>query len=65
MTKATPLSFTFAAQGKTAYSVVDVPAGDYVAVCFIPQGTISEETTPAADAKPHFTLGMKKEITVA
>ena len=80
MTKATPQSFTFAAQGDTEYSVVDLPAGDYVAVCFIPQGTTGEETTPettdtttAAGATtttevekpPHFVLGMKKELTVA
>ncbi|MEA2972775.1 MAG: hypothetical protein QOG82_1233 [Actinomycetota bacterium] len=66
MTKATPQSFTFAAQGDTEYSVVDLAAGDYVAVCFIPQGLTSEDGPPPADdAKPHFALGMKKEITVA
>jgi hypothetical protein len=79
MTKATPQSFTFAAQGETEYSVVDLPAGDYVAVCFIPQGTTGEETTPETtdtttagattttevEKPPHFVLGMKKELTVA
>ena len=55
--------------------MVDLAAGDYVAVCFIPQGTTGEETTPRrlhdtaagatttteAEKPPHFVLGMKKE----
>ena len=66
MTKVTPPSFTFAAQGDTEYSVVDLAAGAYFAVCFIPQGLTSEDGPPPADdATPHFALGMKKEITVA
>ncbi len=65
MTKVRPASFTFAAQGDTEYTVLDLPAGSYLAVCFIPQGTISDETTPAEDAPPHFVLGMKQEVTVA
>ena len=80
MTKVTPASFTFAAQGDTEYTVVDLPAGSYLAVCFIPQGTTGEETPPettdtttAAGATtttevekpPHFVLGMKQELTVA
>jgi len=66
MTKVTPQSFTFAAQGDTEYSVVDLPAGSYLAVCFIPQGLTSEDGPPPADdAAPHFVLGMKNEITVA
>jgi hypothetical protein len=65
MTKVRPVSFAFAAPDDDEYAVFDLPAGEYVAVCFIPQGTISEETTPAPDAKPHFALGMKEEFTVA
>ena len=66
MTKVRPQSITFASQGDTEYSVVDLPAGDYVAVCFLPQGLTGEDgPPPAEDAKPHCTLGMKKEITVA
>jgi hypothetical protein len=65
MTKATPQAFVFAAPGDEEYAVVDLPAGEYLAVCFIPQGLVSEDGPPPADdAKPHFALGMKKEITV-
>ena len=65
MKKVTPQSFTFATQGDTEYSVVDLPAGSYLAVCFIPQGLTSDEAMPAEDAPPHFVLGMKQELTVA
>lgn len=65
LTKVTMRGSTFAAQGDTEYFVADLPAGSYLAVCFIPQGLTSQEATPAADAPPHFALGMKKELTVA
>jgi len=66
MTKVRPVSFTFAAPGEDDYTVTDLPAGEYLAVCFIPQGLTSEDgPPPAEDAKPHFALGMKQEITVA
>ena len=66
MTKVRPASFTFAAQGDTEYTVVDLAAGSYLAVCFIPQGLTSEDgPPPAEDAPPHFVLGMKQEVTVA
>lgn len=65
MTKVRPVAGTFAAQDETEYVVTDLAAGEYLAVCFIPQGLVSEDgPPPAEDAKPHFALGMKKEITV-
>lgn len=65
MTKVGFVSSTFAAPGDGDYGVVELEAGDYVAVCFIPQGLKSEEDQPSEDAKPHFALGMKTEFTVA
>lgn len=63
-TKVTDVTGTFAPQGDTDYAVSDIPKGEYIAVCFIPQGATSEESEPSPDAKPHFQLGMKQEITV-
>lgn len=65
MTKVRPAGSAFASPGDSDYSVVDLTAGEYLAVCFIPQGLTSEEAQPSPDAKAHFELGMKKEITVA
>ena len=56
---------TFASQGDTDYTVVELEKGEYVAVCFIPVGLISEEEAPPEDAPPHFTRGMKVEFEVA
>lgn len=64
MTKVTRVGGAFAAPGDDDYVVVDLAKGDYLAVCFIPQGLTSEEAQPSPDAKPHFLLGMKQEITV-
>jgi plastocyanin len=57
--------------GETAEgSLVADGAGDYLAICFFPQGwTEIPEGTPGPDASlpagaPHFTLGMLKEFTV-
>jgi hypothetical protein len=58
-------SGAFASPGDTEYSVVDLEAGDYVAVCFIPTGMTSEEQTAAEDAPPHFVHGMVHEFTVS
>ena len=53
----------FAPIGQTGYFATDLDAGDYVAVCFIPQGTKSFEDQ--LDAPPHMVLGMKHEFTVS
>jgi hypothetical protein len=51
--------------GDTGYSVVDLEAGDYIAVCFLPMGMTSEDGPPPADTPPHFTQGMYAEFSVA
>ena len=47
--------------GKASYANAVLAPGDYLAVCFIPQGS-----TPGKEGKgkPHFQLGMKQEFTV-
>jgi hypothetical protein len=62
--KTTFLGQTSAAPGEEyAYAAVDLTAGEYAAVCFIPVGSVDEETE--ADGPPHFTQGMKQEFTVS
>jgi hypothetical protein len=61
--KVIPVGGTFVEIGKTGYFAADLAAGDYMAICFIPQGTKS--MTDEIDAPPHFVLGMKHEVTVS
>ncbi len=63
--KVNAISFASAPPGLGDFGVADLAAGTYLAVCFIPQGVTSDDATPADDAKPHYLLGMKQEITVA
>lgn len=65
MAKVEQVSSSFAAQGETDYGVADLKKGDYVVVCFIPVGFVSEEGPPPENAPPHFTQGMKAEFKVA
>jgi hypothetical protein len=65
LTMVTPVGGAFASPGDKEYAIVDLAPGSYVAVCFVPQGTVDQTSTPAEDAPPHFVLGMKKEFTVA
>jgi hypothetical protein len=44
-----------AAKGTTAYVTVDMPAGDYGFICFLPD---------MKDGKPHFVHGMTKDFKV-
>lgn len=55
------------APGETAATVVDLTAGEYLAVCFVPTGATPEVLAagPPPDAEPHFAHGMKQEFTVA
>jgi uncharacterized cupredoxin-like copper-binding protein len=65
ITKVRPVAQAFAAQDEGDYVVADLAPGEYLAVCFIPQGLLSQDGPPPADdAKSHAQLGMKKEITV-
>lgn len=42
--------------GQTGWTILDLTAGDYAAICFIP--------SPANAFKPHFALGMARAFTV-
>jgi hypothetical protein len=56
--------------GESGYKVVDLKAGEYVAVCFLPVGATPEVFAAAEkggappDGPPHFTKGMRVEFTV-
>jgi hypothetical protein len=66
MSKVTPVdSGTFAPPGDSDYMVVDLAAGHYIALCFIPTGMTSEDQPPPEDAPPHATQGMVAEFTVS
>jgi hypothetical protein len=53
---------SFAEPGQTSPGIFELEAGDYVAVCFIPEGTSGDEE---GQGPPHFTKGMKTEFTVS
>ena len=64
----------FAPIGATANTVVDLDAGRYIALCFLPQGATAElmaqmdgpdSSLPEGAGPPHFTAGMVHEFTVA
>jgi hypothetical protein len=66
MSKVTPVgSGAFAPPGESDYMVVDLDAGDYIALCFIPTGMTSEDQPPAPDAPPHAAHGMAAELSVS
>jgi hypothetical protein len=47
------------------YLVTDLRPGEYIMVCFLPQGATSMEALEAeTEAPPHVALGMKQEFTV-
>jgi hypothetical protein len=48
------------------YLATDLRPGEYIMVCFLPQGAISMEAleSTSEDAPPHVALGMKQEFTV-
>lgn len=63
-TKVSDVGAAFGAPGEEGlYTVADLSAGDYLAICFIPVGSVDEETE--AEGPPHFTQGMKTEFTVS
>jgi len=65
---------TMAEPGQTAPDIlVAAEPGEYLMVCFIPQGTTalpsidpasSEPPAGLGDGPPHFTLGMQREFTI-
>ena len=61
--KTTIAGSTFVPPGKTDYAVVDLTKGEYIVLCFIPQGTKDENTE--GKGAPHFTMGMRQEFTVS
>ncbi|MGH9190490.1 MAG: hypothetical protein ACRD0Q_10735 [Acidimicrobiales bacterium] len=50
------------AAGQAGYTSADLKPGRYLMTCFIPKGTVGDKE---GDGPPHFTLGMKQEITVS
>lgn len=50
--------------GEPGYAVVDLEAGDYMAACFIPVGTLSFDGPPP-EGPPHMMQGMTHQLTVA
>lgn len=49
--------------GEPGYAVVDLDAGEYMAVCFIPVGTLSFDGPPP-EGPPHMMQGMVHQLTV-
>jgi hypothetical protein len=48
--------------GQSSYASANLTPGQYIAICFIPQGTTSLQKP--GKGKPHFLLGMQKQFTV-
>lgn len=61
--KTTSVGSAFAKPGEDAYAVADLEPGEYIALCFIPVGSVDEDTH--AEGPPHFTQGMKHEFSVS
>jgi uncharacterized cupredoxin-like copper-binding protein len=58
---------TFGVQGETDIETFELTPGRYVALCFVPTGTIEVETDESEIVEPgppHFTEGMQAEFTV-
>ena len=71
MRKAEFAAGVFAPNGATAYTVTDLQAGRYIAVCFLPIGATPEAMEQMEhggtelESPPHFTAGMVQEFEVA
>jgi len=61
--KTTVAGSVFAPPGQDDYAVADLKAGEYIALCFIPEGSKDENTE--GQGPPHFTKGMRMEFSVA
>lgn len=65
-TKVIPIGFGFApSNGSSGMVAANLAPGDYVALCFVPDGTMIENGgMTEGTGPPHFTKGMKTEFTV-
>jgi len=51
-----------ASPGKPDATVANLTPGQYIVICTVPEGTVGDKQ---GDGPPHFTMGMKKEFSVA
>ena len=66
MSKVTMVGGTFApVNGSSSLLVADLEPGDYIAVCFVPVGTMMTDDGPTeGEGAPHLAHGMQQEFTV-
>lgn len=62
-TKTTMVAATGANPGQQEYAIADLTPGTYAMICFVPEGTTSEEAY--GSGQPHSMRGMVFEFTVA
>ena len=62
-TKTTMVAETGGAPGASEYAIADLTPGTYAMLCFVPEGTTSEDAY--STGQPHFMRGMVFEFTVA
>ena len=62
-TKTTMVAATGASPGESEYAIADLTPGTYAMLCFVPEGTTSEDAY--GTGQPHFMRGMVFEFTVA
>jgi hypothetical protein len=75
MAKVTMAGVAFGFPGSTSFTTMDLAPGDYIAVCFLPQGATPElmaqmpegpdGTMPPEAGPPHAMAGMVQEFVVA
>ena len=59
------VGYVQALPGITDTSFINLTAGRYGMVCFIPTGATSWEEAATLESPPHFTAGMLREFTVS
>ncbi|MGH3849447.1 MAG: hypothetical protein ACRDRT_07075 [Pseudonocardiaceae bacterium] len=62
MSKTDVVAFVEAPPGESDYTAVDLKPGTYSVVCLVSKGSVGDTR---GEGPPHFTLGMKQEVTVA
>jgi hypothetical protein len=63
VTKTTMIAQTGAVPGEAEYTIAELTAGRYAMLCFVPEGTHTEEME--GTGQPHFMRGMVFEFNVA